>query len=118
MPPSFSPRPPEWASARRSTTWADYIIGDRLSEQDLQAAFDNFEVAAEQGHGKAQIFLGRMYFKGEGIAQDDVEAYHWFSIARVQEPKLAEKFLDRLSDRMSDEEITMAEERAANWRPN
>lgn len=34
--------------------------------------------AAEQGEASAQINLGAMYDNGDGVAEDDVEAVHWF----------------------------------------
>ena len=39
---------------------------------------------AEQGDAKAQYNLGWMYYKGEGVPQDDAEAAKWFRKAAVQ----------------------------------
>ncbi len=33
--------------------------------------------SAEQGNGGAQNYLGLMYFEGEGIAKDEIQAYKW-----------------------------------------
>jgi len=35
---------------------------------------------AEQGHVNAQANLGLMYGKGEGLTQNYIEAFKWFSI--------------------------------------
>lgn len=37
--------------------------------------------AAEQGNAKAQIGLGVMYKNGQGVLQDDLEAYAWAIVA-------------------------------------
>ena len=48
------------------------------------AAVRRLRAAADQGHADAQHNLGRMYANGEGVSQDDVEAYMWLSLAAVQ----------------------------------
>ena len=45
--------------------------------QDYEEALRWFRRAAEQGNGGAQNHLGLMYFEGEGIAKDEIEAYKW-----------------------------------------
>ncbi|MGH6674875.1 MAG: sel1 repeat family protein, partial [Xanthobacteraceae bacterium] len=37
------------------------------------------QYAAEQGHTAAQWKLGRMYANGDGVAQDDIRAFAYFS---------------------------------------
>ncbi|MCO5129650.1 MAG: sel1 repeat family protein [Xanthobacteraceae bacterium] len=37
------------------------------------------QYAAEDGHPIAQWKLGRMYAKGDGVARDDLRAFHYFS---------------------------------------
>ena len=43
------------------------------------AALTALQYAAEGGHPVAQWKLGRMYAKGDGVAQDDLRAYDYFS---------------------------------------
>ena len=43
-----------------------------------------YRLAAEQGEVGAQVSLGFMYDKGEGVAEDDVEALRWFRLAAEQ----------------------------------
>ena len=45
--------------------------------QDDAEAVVCYRKAAEQGHAPAQFNLGDMYRDGEGVPQDDVEAYNW-----------------------------------------
>ncbi len=51
-----------------------YILDQ--SEQDKQA-FHWFQQAALQGHAGAQLGLGNMYAKGEGVDKDPVKAGSW-----------------------------------------
>lgn len=37
--------------------------------------------SAEQGHGLAQVFVGLLYEKGEGVSQSLVKAKEWFGKA-------------------------------------
>ena len=57
------------------------------------AAFDNGDFAtalrewtplAQQGDARAQLLLGAMYRKGEGVLQDDKAAVKWFTLAAQQ----------------------------------
>jgi TPR repeat protein len=36
---------------------------------------------AKQGNAESQYTLGTMYELGEGVAEDDKEAFKWFSLA-------------------------------------
>ena len=38
-------------------------------------------LAANQGHSRAQVDLGRCHEKGDGVPQDYVEAYKWYRLA-------------------------------------
>lgn len=44
-----------------------------------QASLTALQYAAEGGHPVAQWKLGRMYAKGDGVAQDDLRAFDYFS---------------------------------------
>ena len=43
-----------------------------------------FTLAAEQGHADAQLNLGRMYYKGQGVPQDEKTAGKWITLAAEQ----------------------------------
>ncbi|MBU25119.1 MAG: hypothetical protein CMD99_03710 [Gammaproteobacteria bacterium] len=40
--------------------------------------------AAEQGHAESKHDLGRMYYTGEGVLQNDKESFKWFRKAAEQ----------------------------------
>jgi len=58
---------------------AQYSLG-LISDSDQESA-KWFRLAAEQGHRRAQIFLGSIYLSGKGASQDLVSAHMWTSIA-------------------------------------
>ena len=60
--------------------------------KDVVEAARWIRMAAEQGHGKAQINLGIIYFLGRGVPKDDVQAYAWVNIgvAQIGEEKSGE----------------------------
>jgi hypothetical protein len=43
-----------------------------------QEAFPKLKAAAEQGHKKAQYRLGRCYDKGNGVEEDNKQAFAWY----------------------------------------
>jgi TPR repeat protein len=58
--------------AFRSGTQA-YLAGEKAK------ALTELRYAAEQGHAVAQWKLGRMYADGDGVKQDDLKAFEYFS---------------------------------------
>ena len=52
--------------------------------------------AADQGLAQAQYSLGRMYYKGEGVAKDGQEAVVWFRRAADQGLAQAKAALQKL----------------------
>jgi TPR repeat protein len=54
-------------------------------EGDFTEAFTWFFHAAEQGHQKAQYYLGTLYATGKGITKDNIKAYSWVSVAMPNE---------------------------------
>jgi uncharacterized protein len=51
----------------------------QLKIGDTAKALDSLQYAAERGHPAAQWKLGRMYAEGDGVKQDDLRAYEYFS---------------------------------------
>jgi TPR repeat protein len=58
--------------------------------RDFSLAFDWFRKAALQGHARAQLNVGLMYFAGQGTGADMAQALQWFQLAdRNGEPGAA-----------------------------
>lgn len=59
-----------------------YDIAQRAYERsDFKEAESRFRTLANNGNPPAQYNLGVMYTRGEGVPQDLVQAYFWFSLA-------------------------------------
>ena len=57
---------------------ADFQAGMAAYERgDYAVAFREFKPLAESGHIEAQLYLGRMYYGGDGVSQDLAEAANW-----------------------------------------
>jgi TPR repeat protein len=73
-----------------------------------EAAFTRFREAAELGHAKAQLYLGHMYAEGLGVERDPIEAYKWYQLSAWQRNSLASSARDRLSGKLSSEQLDEA----------
>ena len=81
-----------------------------------------FRLAAEQGAATAQVYLGVMYQKGQGVPQDYVQAHMWSNLAaaRMQPGELrdfAVKNRDDTEKRMSRAQVGEAQRLAREWKP-
>lgn len=85
---------------------------------DYPAALKEFTVLAGQGDADAQFILGDMYAQGQGVAQDNVQAYKWYEIASQNGARGAPAARDALKNKMSAEDITRAQQLAREWRPD
>ena len=77
---------------------------------------------ADKGDAKSQYFLGRMYGFGEGVPQNYVQAYMWFTLAasRFSPGEDRDKTIqacDWMSMQMSPSQIAEAKRLAREWRP-
>ena len=60
------------------SAWADFDDGFAAYERgDYATALKEFLPLAEQGHAKAQFFLGSMYAQGKGVSKNNSEALKW-----------------------------------------
>ncbi len=128
------PRPPKPAAARRhwrfaavgiflmlcigsvgltamENGWQAYVKGDYAS------ALRDFRVKAQRGDVSAEYNLGVMYETGQGVEQDDVEAFIWYSRAAERFPegdarKRALRRREAVKRFMTDEERSDAMTRA------
>jgi len=56
-------------------------------EQDAEAAFDWFSIAASHGNAQAQYNLGYCYYRGDGVRTNDSLAFEWFLKSAEQSNK-------------------------------
>ena len=70
---------------------------------------------AGQGHVIAQFNLGVSYANGEGIPQNHVKAYMWWSLAKAQGHNVAAKYMISIKKSMAPSDVSRAQQLAENW---
>ena len=66
----------------------------------------------DQGLAVAQENLGFMYRDGQGVPQDDVETYAWFSVAAGDRFPNAAKGRDLTASKLTPEQLSQGQKRA------
>ena len=78
------------AMAHHRLGWM-YARGEIGGTRDNINAVKHWKAAAEGGNPRAQLDLGVVYWRGEGVSQDLVLAYTWLSLASENEDARAAK---------------------------
>ncbi|MCY4400933.1 MAG: ankyrin repeat domain-containing protein [Gemmatimonadetes bacterium] len=89
-----------------------YAGGKGVPENDAEAV-RLIRASAEQGNARGQFNLGYMYANGIGVPENYVAAYAWYNLAAAQGIEEAEDAKDRLSPRMTSEQVARAQELSA-----
>lgn len=95
--------------------WATYMRGDYAK------AHEELLAVAEQGDFGAQHAIGIMYYKGQGVPQDNVQAYMWLNLAAVKAEALvtgyddARKARDLVAKEMTPADISTAQRLVREW---
>ncbi len=64
---------------------ADFESAKRAYQQeDYATAYKEFSPLAEQGNADSQLFLGKMYWMGQGVLKDQAQAVKWFKLSAAQ----------------------------------
>ena len=71
-------------------------------------------IIANRGHPTAQLHLGKQYVHGNGVEEDYIEAYKWFSLS---ETAIGKHFIKVISEDMSNEQIKQAKNLVKNFKP-
>jgi uncharacterized protein len=99
-----------YANAQNSIGYM-YEYGNGVA-QDYAEAVKWYRLAAEQGQAIAQRNLAIMYGNGRGVVQDYVSAHMWSNIATANGNESARETRDRVSGRMTTDDISEAQRRA------
>ena len=75
---------------------------------DYTTALKHMRPLAKQGHRKAQKTLGWMYANGRGVAQDDVMAFVWFTVAVENGDRTAWRNLASVENRLNEAQLKEA----------
>ncbi len=96
---------------------AQYVVGTMYRfaqfgvKKDIAKAVDWYMKAADQGMPTAQFALGKMLMEGKGVAQDDVTALQWLTLAHINGSKRAEDYVTHLIKRMDPAEVKAVRDR-------
>ncbi len=74
-----------------------------------------FSRAAELGNGSAMIYLGRDYWKGNGVKQDTEKAYEWLLLARSAGSLEAEEDIESIRKELKPAQTKKVEQKAMKW---
>ena len=97
---------------------AALVVSLSIAAPVLAGSFiDGLVKAAEQGHANAQYDLGLMYSEGNGVPQDNVEAYKWFTLAAGNGVLMAKQFRKDITPKMTPAQIAEAQRLAREWKP-
>ncbi len=88
-----------------------YANGEGVPENDTEAV-KWYRLAAEQGNATAQYNLGVRYANGEGVIQSNVIAHMLANLAGAQGNKNAPELRDAISEIMTPNDISRAQEMA------
>jgi TPR repeat protein len=84
-------------------------------QQDYATALALFRPLAAQGDIDAQHNIGIMYYLGQGVAPDYVQAYAWLYLASAQGHKNAYLVRERIAGNLTPEQIAEANKLAQEW---
>ncbi|MBV6752870.1 SEL1-like repeat protein [Pseudomonas chlororaphis] len=100
-------------AAKGGDAQAQYELGafyhdEKNPQHDLNKALSHFEQASLQGHAQAQFQLGTMFFKGEGVPANNVQAYIVLKMAAVNGAEEALDTADEVAAQMPRDQLEMA----------
>jgi len=92
---------------------ADFLKGyEAYNSGDYSTALKEWRPLAEQGNADAQLNLGYMYTKGQGVFQDYVKAHMWNNISASNGNDAGGKNRDLIAKLMTPSQIEKAQDLA------
>ena len=76
------------------------------------SAYKGFVELSKEGSSISQYYLGLMYLSGKGVLQDFRQAHMWLNIASSQDHKKARTQLDKLTQKMTADQLAEAQQLA------
>jgi uncharacterized protein len=96
--------------------WADiYSATAAYQKGDFTAAFSQFKELAELGKPSAQFDIAVMYAKGEGVAQSNVLAHAWASIAGQNGEEQGRVLADKLEPELTPNSLRFSKDLQAEY---
>jgi TPR repeat protein len=106
-----------YARRLRTTLTASLALGVIAGAAVAGSLEDIYRGGAEAGKASAQFSLSFMYEKGQGVPQDYVQAYMWFTLAAAQGTRGAAEWREHIAARMTPAQIAEAQKLAREWKP-
>ena len=95
-----------------TTSSADFALAMKYYEQkDFQKAYHEFLEAAEYGDYSSQYNIGAMYYRGEFVEKNLIEAYAWFFLSAQDPNSRTRQVHTSIYKKLSPEEKQKAEKR-------
>jgi len=94
---------------KRDLTPTQLEKGEAMATEILEQVQMSYRKAAEQGDAAAQYKLAYCYFRGIGVADDDVAAYAWHSVAAASGYEKARGMLDVTKPMLTASEVAKGE---------
>ena len=70
-----------WKNYARCRIGDLYLKGTQEIAQDYTQAMSWFRQAADEGYGMGELYIGNMYYYGDGVEKDKAEAFKWYKKA-------------------------------------
>ncbi len=97
---------------------ADFNTGMAAFESGEHAsAFREFTPLARQGDVQSQYMLGFLFATGQGVREDLLQAYKWFSLAQNAGYAPAKEATARVRARMTNQQVQRGDQLVATWTP-
>ena len=90
---------------------------DARNRGDFGKPLREWRPLAEQGHGRAQFYLGLLSAFGQGGPLDLPQAHMWYSLAAGNGHVGATVYRNDLAKQMTPAQIAEAQKRAREWKP-
>ncbi|HSC93588.1 MAG TPA: protein kinase [Burkholderiales bacterium] len=88
-----------------------------LARREYERAKEILTPLAEEGNSRAQIRLAEMYAFGQGVKQNTIQSYIWYSLAAYGGNTSAATGRDRMAARLQPAEIKQADRVVESMRP-
>lgn len=103
-------------AANQGDIRAQFFLGVRLASRGQhKQAFSWYSKSAKKGDPDAQFALGVLYQNGDGITQDDINAYAWFSVSAANGHPYALGLRDKSRKNLTNSSLIYAQALASEF---
>jgi len=85
-------------------------------KKDLKMSLKYYLMAANSGFPTAQYNVGEIYAEGRGVQKDKIIALKWFTLAGVRGDKDAQRYYDKIFDKLTKEQVKEVTKLVKDWK--